>query len=227
MGEKYKGDSNWDRFRSISIAVVAGTRWLILIAVSLAVLVAATFGGLWQATVVALLGFAVPHYLTRWREIEADERQRCHELEAHERQRVREIMAEQRQQKIVVYNTFANAIYDTIFTPIQLNLLAGDPPMPDSNQITEGIMAVSKGMTMWGSDEIVKYYVGFVQRVLDPEAHKSGTDIFDEFADLFLVLRRDIGYDNEGIERPELRRMFGLKVRAVPDPPVPAATDAS
>ncbi len=236
MGEKNWGGGAWRTARSIYFKVVAGSRWLILVAVG-AALVAAVFGGLWEAVVIAVLGFGLTQLSTRWHELEAEERQRRRELAAHERQRERdlksqedqrkrEIEAAQRQQRIVVYNSFANAIYDTILTPIQLKMLEGKPYVVEPKKLTESIMGVSKGLTMWGSDGVVKYYAGFMQRVI--AAHDEGRQlpIFDEFADLFLELRRDAGYENEGIGRPQLQRLFGMSVRSTPDADERTAPDA-
>jgi len=232
MGGKNESGGPWGKVRAAYFGIVAGTRWLILIAVVLAALLAGIFGGLWEAVVLALLGFGLAQLATRWHQIEAEERLRARELDAHERQRVRdaksqedqrarEVEAAQRQQRIVVYNTFANAIYDTILTPIQLTLPEGEPFKVDGKFLTDGIMGVSKGLTMWGSDAVVRYYAGFMQRVVSAHDEGRPSRIFDEFADLFLELRRDAGYDNEGVGRPELHRLFGMRV-----PPMPVAEES-
>jgi len=141
-------------------------------------------------------------------------------------QRQREIESAQRTRKIAAYNSFANHIYDTVLTPLQLTLLdqqtarvtlpSGKVHEIDSVELAKGLMEVSKEVTMWGSDDIIKYYADFMGRVTAPSDPSRSNSIFDEYADLFMRLRRDVGYDNVGIGRKEFHRLFGMRV---PDAP--------
>jgi hypothetical protein len=141
-------------------------------------------------------------------------------------QRQREIEAAQRTRKITAYNSSADHIYDTVLTPLQLSLLdrkttrvtlpSGKVHEIDSVKVTTGLMEVSKEVTMWGSDEIIKYYADYMGRVVAASDAGRELPVFDEYADLFMRLRRDVGYENAGIGRKEFHRLFGMRVADAP-----------
>lgn len=142
-------------------------------------------------------------------------------------QRQREIEAAQRTEKIAAYNLFADAIFDNVLTPIQKELLLENPApvmLPNGRRfemnqekLTADIMEVGKKITMWGSDDVVKYYAQFVHRFVSAYEEDKHAPMFQEFADVIKRLRQDLGYENAGIGTAEFYRLFGLRVQPVPE----------
>lgn len=210
MRKEHADGSELRPFAPAYFGVVAGIRWVILVGIGLSVLVAAAFGGLPAAIITTVLGIVVTHFLQRQREMEAEERRQDREIKAEETLKNRELAAALRQQKIEGYQRFMDGFFDTVLERTQRLVFQRMGLTYEADiQLTIDMNVMMKQLTLWGSDEVLSSYLDLIDGYITGKTLAPIQQI-DEFCEMFLLIRRELGYENKGIDKFRLYPVFGI-----------------
>lgn len=130
--------------------------------------------------------------------------QRQRDLEAYERQGQREIEANLRLRKLEAYQEFVDTFFEVILKPTQEKVFSNKGLKPDDYQATLDMNPMVKQLVLWGSDAALVNYLALLERNLSGQAINPVPAI-DEFCEMFLVLRNDVGYQNRGLTLSRFR----------------------
>lgn len=136
--------------------------------------------------------------------------QRQRDLEAYERQGQREIEANLRLRKLEAYQEFVDTFFEVILKPTQEKVFSNKGLKPDDYQATLDMNPMMKQLVLWGSDAALVNYLALLERNLSGQAINPVPAI-DEFCEMFLVLRNDVGYQNRGLDTYRLYPVFGIR----------------
>jgi len=116
-------------------------------------------------------------------------------------ERRRQIEQEHRIRKIPVYEKFFEFWFSTIGT---------DTKSLDEPESLEFLRDFTRELMVWGSDEVLSEFIAFRNAAMMVDEGSSETSVLSLFAleRLMLVMRKDIGHKNKGLEPGDLLRMF-------------------
>lgn len=179
--------------------IVSGLRIVVwALALALFVLLSAEIGGTPAAIISAAFGVYFNHLAQQRRDFEADQRTRQRELEARLQLR-----------KTEAYQEFMNTFFEAVLEPAQTKAFKNKGLSEDDLQATLLMNPMMKQVALWGSDEVLLRYLDLIDENISGRT-ANAVPIMDNFGDMFLLLRQDVGYRNEGLNRQSFYPLFGI-----------------